>query len=108
MCVCVSVSVFSLCVHVRMHICSIWTRALHMYGTLLWYARDVHSQLVIVVFVVVLCDLQCLVLVAIVTIIYSGRTLNTILAKYICLWYMYLFVYVCVSIRSILFFIVMK
>ena len=51
-----------------------------MYSTLLWYARDVRSQLVIVVYVVVLvlCDLQCLVLVAIVTIIYGGRTLNTI------------------------------
>ena len=32
------------------------------------------------VVVLVLCDLQCLVLVAIVTIIYGGRTLNTILA----------------------------
>ena len=53
-----------------------------MYSTLLWHAHDVRSQLVIVVFVVVLvlCDLQCLVLVTIVTIIYSGRTLNTILA----------------------------
>ena len=62
--------------------CSIWTRALHMYSTLLWYARDVRSQLVIVVYIVVLvlCDLQCLVLVAIVTIIYGGRTLNTTLA----------------------------
>ena len=54
--------------------CSIWTRALHMYSTLLWYAGDVRSQLVLVVFilVLVLCDLQCLVLVAIVTIICGG------------------------------------
>ena len=53
-----------------------------MYSTLLWHAHDVRSQIVIVVFVVVLvlCDLQCLVLVTIVTIIYGGRTLNTILA----------------------------
>ena len=52
-----------------------------MYSTLLWYAHDVRSQLVIVVFVavLVLCDLQCLVLVAIATIIYGGRTLNTII-----------------------------
>ena len=52
-----------------------------MYSALLRYARDVRSQLVLVVFVVVLvlCYLQCLALVAIVTIIYGGRTLNTIL-----------------------------
>ena len=54
-----------------------------MYSTLLWHAHYVCSQLVIVVFVVVLvpCDLQCLV---IVTIIYGGRTLNMIVGINYC------------------------